>query len=102
MSGVENKRENKPRCNDTFIFARTQATDQLIEQLRNRIQSRDVSVCVLHAINLVNVYQKRRHLRVHAAPLSYGINVKTKLELLGLALRLSLEEPIAQLRLRIE
>jgi len=101
VAGVENERKNKPRSDHTFVFTRLQISDELIEQFRDRIQARDVRFRVLHAVNLVNVNQERRNLRVHTAHLADRINIEAKPKLLRFTLRLSLEEFVTQLRLWI-
>ena len=67
-----------------MVLACFQIHDQLIEQLGHAVQPRDVGLCVLFVIDLVDVNQERRRLGVDAEHLVHWIAVEAELISFGI------------------
>ena len=85
-----------------MLLALLQVHNQLVEQLRDAVQPRDVSLGIFLVIDLVDVDQERRDLGVGAAHLVYRIIVQPELEALRVPLDLELVDVATELRLLIE
>ena len=85
-----------------MVLACFQIHDQLIEQLRQAVEPRDVGLRVFFVVDLVDVDQERGRLGVNAEHLVHRIAVEAKLISLGVTRRVEFIKLATELGLRIE
>ena len=85
-----------------MLLACFQIHDQLIEQLRDAIEPRDVGLRVFLVVDLVDVDQERRRLGMNAEHLVHRIIVEPELISLGVARGVEFKKFATEFRLRVE